>query len=49
MVESFTNWLIREYIPKKNEFNKVLILEITNIQNRLNNRPLKILVYITLN
>ena len=46
---NFTNELIREYIPKKSKFNKVSRLEITNIQNRLNNRPLKILEYITLN
>ncbi|NQY54053.1 MAG: hypothetical protein HRT42_10830 [Campylobacteraceae bacterium] len=49
MEENFTNELIREYIPKKSKFNKVSRLEITNIQNRLNNRPLIILEYITLN
>ncbi len=44
-----TNGLIREYIPKKSEFNKISRTEIIHIQNRLNNRPRKILEYKTPN
>ena len=44
-----TNGLIREYIPKKSEFDKISKKEIVNIQNRLNNRPRKVLEYKTPN
>ena len=44
-----TNGLIREYIPKKSEFHKISRTEIIHIQNRLNNRPRKILEYKTPN
>ncbi len=44
-----TNGLIREYIPKKSEFEKISRTEIIHIQNRLNNRPRKILEYKTPN
>ena len=44
-----TNGLIREYIPKKSEFDKISRTEIIHIQNRLNNRPRKILEYKTPN
>ena len=44
-----TNGLIREYIPKKSEFDKISRTEIVDIQNRLNNRPRKILEYKTPN
>ena len=44
-----TNGLIREYIPKKCEFDKISKKEIVNIQNRLNNRPRKVLGYKTPN
>jgi len=43
------NGLIREYIPKKSEFDKISKTEIINIQNRLNNRPRKVLGYKTPN
>jgi len=44
-----TNGLIREYIPKKSEFDKISRTEIINIQNRLNNRPRKVLGFKTPN
>lgn len=44
-----TNGLIREYIPKKSEFDKISKTEIINIQNRLNNRPRKVLGFKTPN
>ena len=44
-----TNGLIREYIPKKSEFDKISRTEIIHMQNRLNNRPRKILEYKTRN
>ncbi len=44
-----TNGLIREYIPKKSSFEMVNQTQITMIQNRLNNRPRKILKYYTPN
>ena len=44
-----TNGLIREYIPKKSCFENIKQTEITIIQNRLNNRPRKILKYYTPN
>ena len=44
-----TNGLVREYIPKKSNFENVSQSEIVIIQNRLNNRPRKILEYYTPN
>jgi IS30 family transposase len=43
-----TNGLIREFIPKKSEFDNISRTEIVHIQNRLNNRPRKILEYLVL-
>ena len=36
-----TNKLIRQYIPKKTNFNSINNLYIKQIQNKLNNRPRK--------
>jgi IS30 family transposase len=36
-----TNKLIRQYIPKKSDFNNISNLYIKQIQNKLNNRPRK--------
>jgi IS30 family transposase len=44
-----TNGLIREYIPKKSKFDNVNTTQIVTIQNRLNNRPRKILKFYTPN
>jgi len=44
-----TNGLIREYIPKKSKFDTVNKTQIVTIQNRLNNRPRKILKFYTPN
>ncbi|MDB2405520.1 IS30 family transposase [Arcobacteraceae bacterium] len=44
-----TNGLVREYIPKKSSFENINQSEIIIIQNRLNNRPRKILKYYTPN
>jgi len=44
-----TNGLVREYIPKKSSFENINQTQITIIQNRLNNRPRKILKYYTPN
>jgi len=44
-----TNGLVREYIPKKSSFEDIHQTEITIIQNRLNNRPRKIIKYYTPN
>jgi len=44
-----TNGLVREYVPKKSSFENIQQSEITIIQNRLNNRPRKILKYYTPN
>ena len=49
VLNEHTNGLIREYIPKKSEFDKISKKEIVNIQNRLNNRPRKVLEYKTPN
>jgi IS30 family transposase len=38
-----TNGLIRQYFPKKTDFNKVSLEEIKFAQNELNNRPRKVL------
>jgi IS30 family transposase len=42
-----TNGLIREYFPKKTEFQEITNSQIIEVQNRLNNRPRKILGYKT--
>ncbi len=42
-----TNGLIREYFPKKTEFQDISDREIINVQNKLNNRPRKVLGYRT--
>ena len=44
-----TNGLIREYIPKKSKFDTVNRTQIVTIQNRLNDRPRKVLKYSTPN
>ena len=44
-----TNGLIREYIPKKSKFDAVNTTQIVTIQNRLNNRPRKVLKFYTPN
>lgn len=44
-----TNGLIREYIPKKSKFDRVNRTLIVMIQNKLNNRPRKILKFYTPN
>ena len=44
-----TNGLIREYIPKKSKFDTVNTTQIVTIQNKLNNRPRKILKFYTPN
>lgn len=42
-----TNGLIRRYLPKKTDFNKVSYKQLIQIQERLNNRPRKVLGYKT--
>jgi IS30 family transposase len=42
-----TNGLIREYFPKEKEFKEITNKQIVDIQNKLNNRPRKILGYRT--
>lgn len=42
-----TNGLIREYFPKEKEFQEISDKQIVDVQNRLNNRPRKILGYKT--
>lgn len=42
-----TNGLIREYFPKEKEFQEITDKQIVDVQNRLNNRPRKILGYKT--
>jgi len=44
-----TNGLIREYIPKKSKFDTVTTSQIVMIQNKLNNRPRKVLKFYTPN
>jgi len=44
-----TNGLIRRFYPKKTDFNKVSRAELSNLQDRLNNRPRKVLGYYTSN
>ena len=42
-----TNGLIRRFLPKKTDFNSVPSSELKSIQYKLNNRPRKILLYLT--
>lgn len=42
-----TNGLIRRYLPKKTDFHKISYQELLDIQEKLNNRPRKILGYRT--
>lgn len=42
-----TNGLIRRYFPKKTDFNNITEQQLKQAQNRLNNRPRKILKYKT--
>ena len=47
--EFIHNGLIREYIPKKSKFDTVNTTQIVTIQNKLNNRPRKVLKFYTPN
>ena len=38
-----TNGLIREYFPKHKAFEEITEKEVVEVQNRLNNRPRKVL------
>ena len=40
-----TNGLIRQYIPKKSNFNDYSVENIAEIQEKLNNRPRKTLKF----
>lgn len=42
-----TNGLIRRYFPKKTDFNNITEQQLMQAQNRLNNRPRKVLKYKT--
>lgn len=42
-----TNGIIRRYYPKKTDFHKLTYQELIELQNKLNNRPRKILGYKT--
>ena len=42
-----TNGLIRQYIPKKQDFKELSKDHIENIQNKLNNRPRKTLNFLS--
>ncbi len=42
-----TNGLIRRYFPKKTDFNTITEQQLKQAQNRLNNRPRKVLKYKT--
>lgn len=42
-----TNGLIRRYFPKKTDFNKITEPELKRVQDKLNNRPRKILGFLT--
>ncbi len=44
-----TNGLIRRYLPKKTDFNKVTEQQLKIIQDKLNNRPRKVLGFHTAN
>ena len=41
------NGLVRQYIPKGTDFTDIQNIEVKEIQNKLNNRPRKILVFLT--
>ena len=41
------NGLIRQYLPKKTDFSKVTDKELSMIMQKLNNRPRKLLGYLT--
>ncbi|WP_298782739.1 IS30 family transposase [uncultured Polaribacter sp.] len=42
-----TNGLIRRYLPKGTDFNEISLKQLQNIQEKLNNRPRKIIGYKT--
>ena len=42
-----TNGIVRRFFPKKTDFNYIGNMELANLQNRLNNRPRKVLGYYT--
>ena len=42
-----TNGLIRQFLPKNRSFDKVTDEEIKDIEDNLNNRPRKVLGYLT--
>ena len=42
-----TNGLIRRYLPKGTNFNEINLNQLLNIQQKLNNRPRKIIGYKT--
>lgn len=44
-----TNGLVRRYYPKKTDFSTVIQEQLEQLQNRLNNRPSKVLGYYTAN
>jgi IS30 family transposase len=44
-----TNGLIRRYFPKKTDFNDITEQQLKNVQEKLNNRPRKVLNYKTPN
>jgi IS30 family transposase len=44
-----TNGLVRRYYPKKTDFSNVTEEQLEQLQNRLNNRPRKVLGYYTAN
>lgn len=44
-----TNGLVRRFYPKKTDFNTVSQADLEKLQNRLNNRPRKVLGYYTAN
>lgn len=44
-----TNGLIRTFFPKKTDFSKYIELDFIKVQNQLNNRPRKVLSYLTPN
>lgn len=44
-----TNGLIRRFFPKKTDFNKVTAQQLMEVQDMLNNRPRKVLGYLTPN
>jgi IS30 family transposase len=42
-----TNGLIRRYFPKGTDFNKITEEQVREVENKLNNRPRKIINYMT--